>query len=257
MEETLAVPDLPSPQDTSATGDPLEDLARIEGIPSAIAASTAAVDAVLRDRGSRMISPEQRQRAVLMSGRANASLSDDPPRWSAGAVRLASELVELAATISVAPAQALARAHVLVGRGAVPDDDLGKIIGGPEVEQRIAGLVDLLARRPATSALVRGAITHAEIAGARPFGAASGMVARAAEHLVLIASGFDPAAVIMVEAGHAEDPERYRAGLAGYQQGTVTGVRDWIGQCAAAVARGAELSPVNPDVSASLEAPER
>jgi hypothetical protein len=61
---------------------------------------------------------------------------------------------------------------------------------------------------------------------------------------VLVASGLDPYGVIVVEAGHAADPARYRAGLAGYADGGVPGVSGWIIQCAAAVGRGAELSPV-------------
>ena len=107
-------------------------------------------------------------------------------------------------------------------------------------------LLDLLTRPQTASALVLGAIVHAEIATAAPFGESSGLIARAAEHLVLISSGLDPAAVVVVEAGHAENPTRYRAALAGYRQGSVAGVRGWIVQCAAAVSRGAELSPVNP-----------
>ena len=39
--------------------DPLADLARFEGVASAVAAATDAVDAVLRDRGLRKISDEQ------------------------------------------------------------------------------------------------------------------------------------------------------------------------------------------------------
>jgi hypothetical protein len=226
--------------------DPLAELAQVEGVPSAIAAAIDAVDVVLRDRGPRTITAEQRGRALLAAARANAALSEDPALWSAGSARLASELVELAATIRIAPAQALARAHAVIARGIISDDELGRVTGGPAVQQRVSAVVDLLAGPQRASALVLGAIVHAEIATAGPFGASSGLIARAAEHLVLISSGLDPAAVIVVEAGHAENTVRYRAGLAGYRQGSVLGVRDWILQCAAAVSRGAELSPVNP-----------
>ena len=226
--------------------DPLAELARVEGVPSALAAASDAVDAVLRDRGMRTISTDQRREALLAGARANAALSEDPSLWAAGAVRLASELVELAGTIRIAPAQALARAHVLVARGTISDDELGRVSGGSAVQQRIADVVDLLTRPQTASAIVLGAVVHAEISTAAPFGAASGLIARAAEHLVLISSGLDPAAVIVVEAGHAENAGGYEAGLAGYRAGTVPGVRGWIVQCAAAVSRGAELSPVNP-----------
>ncbi len=226
--------------------DPLAELARVEGVPSALAAARDAVDAVLRDRGMRTISADQRGRALLAGARANAALSGDPALWSAGAVRLAGELVELAGTIRIAPAQALARAHVVLARGIISDDELGLVSGGAAVQERIAGLVDLLTGSRTASAIVLGAIVHAEIATATPFGSASGLIARAAEHLVLISSSLDPAAVIVVEAGHAENAAGSQAGLAGSRAGSVPGVRGWIVQCAAAVSRGAELSPVNP-----------
>ena len=60
---------------------------------------------------------------------------------------------------------------------------------------------------------------------------------------MLVSGGLDPYAVIVVEAGHAADPAGYRAGLAAYANGGVSGVSGWIIACAAAVARGAELSP--------------
>jgi hypothetical protein len=232
--------------------DPLADLARVEGVPSALAAASDAVDAVLRDRGMRTISMDQRRKALLAAARANAALSEDPSLWTAGAVRLASELVELAGTIRIAPAQALARAHVLVARGVISDEELGRVSGGSAVQQRIADVADLLTRPQTASSILLGAVVHAEISTAAPFGAASGLIARAAEHLVLISSGLDPAAVIVVEAGHAESVGGYQAGLAGYRAGTVGGVRGWIVQCAAAVSRGAELSPVNPRRAGTL-----
>ena len=55
-----------------------------------------------------------------------------------------------------------------------------------------------------------------------------------------------------IEAGHAENAAGYQAGLAGYRAGSVPGVRGWIVQCAAAVSRGAELSPVNPRRAGTL-----
>ena len=48
--------------------DPLADLARIEGVPSAVAAATDAVDAVLRERGLRKITDEIMQAIRELSG---------------------------------------------------------------------------------------------------------------------------------------------------------------------------------------------
>ena len=223
--------------------DPLADLARLEGVPSAVAASTDAVDAVLRDRGLRKITDEQLSHALLAGARANADMTEDPARWQLGAARLSAELLALAALIRVAPAQALARAHAVVARGIVPDSELGKIGSKPGMAARMNSLGELLTRQTAAPAIVVGAITHAEVAVVAPFGEASSLIARAAEHLVLIAAGLDPYGVIVVEAGHAENGSTYAAGLNGYADGSVSGVKAWLLRCAVAVARGAELSP--------------
>ena len=224
--------------------DPLADLARFEGVASAVAAATDAVDAVLRDRGLRKITEEQLSQALLAGATANATLTDKPDRWRVGALRLAAGLAPLAALIRVAPGQALARAHGVVARGVVPDHELGKISSEPGAAARMNSLAELLTRDTSAPAIVVGAVAHAEIAVVAPFGEASGLIARTAEHLVLIAAGLDPYGVIVVEAGHAENAARYSAGLDGYAEGSITGVKSWLLRCAAAVARGAELSPI-------------
>ena len=224
--------------------DALADLARLPGVPSAIAAATAAVDVVLRDRGLRRVDDRLRARALLAGAEASASLTDDPDRWQPGARRLATELAALAGLIRVAPAQALARAHAVVARGVEAEDQLGRIVDDPVIARRMGELSQLLAKPTAAPAVVLAAVVHAEIATLGAFGRASGLVARGAEHLVLLASGLDPYGVVVVEAGHAADPAGYRAGLAGYANGGVLGVSGWIIRCAAAVSRGAELSPI-------------
>ena len=82
-------------------------------------------------------------------------------------------------------------------------------------------MAELLTRDTSAPAIVVGAVAHAEIAVVAPFGEASGLIARAAEHLVLIAAGLDPYGVIVVEAGHAESGARYSAGLEGYAEGSI------------------------------------
>jgi hypothetical protein len=236
-------------RETLVVLDPLADLAQLEGVASAVAAATDAVDAVLGDRGLRKVTEEQLSRALLAGAQANAALSDNPARWQVGALRLSAELTPLAALINVAPAQALARAHTLVARGVVPDNELGKIgsrqeTADPEMALRMNSLVELLTRHTSAPAIVVGGVVHAEIAVVAPFGDASGLIARAAEHLVLIAAGLDPYGVIVVEAGHAENAARYSGALEAYAEGSVAGVKAWLLRCAAAVARGAELSPI-------------
>jgi hypothetical protein len=224
--------------------DPLADLARLEGVASAVAAATDAVDALSRGRGLRQVTEEQLSKALLAGARANAALTDDRERWQLGAVRLSAELAALASLIRVAPAQALARAHALVARGVLPDNELGKICSEPGIAARMNSLGELLTRDTSAPAIVVGAVAHAEIAVVEPFGDASGLIARAAEHLVLIAAGLDPYGVIVVEAGHAESGTSYSRALSAYVDGSVSGVKGWLLHCAAAVARGAELSPV-------------
>ena len=234
--------------------DPLAELARVEGVPSALAAARDAVDAVLRDRGLRTISADQRGRALLAGARANAALSGDPSAV-VGRARCGSpaELVELAGTIRIAPAQALARAHALLARGIICDDELGRDPAVPRSSERIAGLVELLTGPQTAPAMVLGAVVHAEIATAAPFGAASGLIARAAEHLVLISAGLDPAAVI-VGRGRARGERRRTIGPDWPATGRAAWLEcaGWIVQCAAAVSRGAELSPVDPRRAGTL-----
>jgi Fic family protein len=107
----------------------------------------------------------------------------------------------------------------------------------------MTSLGEMLTRPTSAPAIVVGAVAHAEVAVVAPFGAASGLIARATEHLVLVSAGLDPYGVIVVEAGHAASGSTYAAGLEAYAGGTVQGVKGWLLRCAAAVARGAELSP--------------
>jgi hypothetical protein len=224
--------------------DPLAALAALEGVPSAVVSSLAAVDAVLRDRGLRVVRAEQSASALLAGARASAELTEEPVRWRPGAVRLSTELVDLSALIRSSPAQAIARAHALAAHGQVPDTRLGRVSGRPEVSVRMAGLSELLSRKTTAPALVLAAVAHAEIASLSPFGSADGLVARAVEHMVLISSGVDPRAVLVPEAGHLALRAEYVDALAGYAVGSVPAVRDWILHCARALAHGAEVSPV-------------
>ncbi len=228
---------------TLAVVDPLAEVARLEGVPSAVAAALAAVDAVLRDRGLRIIDAETQSAALAASATASAELTGDPQRWLVGALRLSAELVGLAGLVRVAPAQALARLHAVVGRGVLADEDLGRVGDRPGVAQRLHGLSRLLTLPTQASAVVLGAVVHAEVATVAPFADANGLVARAAERLVLIGAGIDPRAVIVIEAGHRASGSAYDRGLRGYADGGTNGVRDWVLHSAQALARGAEQSP--------------
>ena len=207
-----------------------------------------AVDVVLRDRGLRRVSVEQQAAARWASASASAEIeqtADDPPHhWQPGSVRLYTELIELAGSVRSTPPQVFARAHALLMRGMVSDDRLGRLRDAPDVAARMTGLAALLAARSEAPVMVLAAVAHAELATVAPFGAGDGVIARAVEHMVLIDAGVDPPAAVVPEAGHLAAGPGYRAALAGYASGSATGVRDWLLHCAAALARGAEESPV-------------
>lgn len=224
--------------------DPLADLTHLEGVSSAVAAARDAVDAVLRDRGLRQVTAHQSAAALLHGARASARLTDDPDRWLSGAIRLSTELVGLSTLIRTSPGQVLARAHSLVAHGSVADETLGRLRPGAHVSARMLGLTDLLTRPTTASAVIVASVAHAELATLAPFGTADCVVARAVEHMVLIGSGVDPQAVIVVEAGHLGLREAYHGVLTGYAQGTVVGVRNWLLHCTAALVRGAQASPL-------------
>jgi hypothetical protein len=232
MGETLVVP------------DPLADLARLDGVPSELAAARDSVDVVLRDRGLRAVSAEQSAAALLSSARESAALTGDSERWLGGAIRLCSELPALGALVLVSPGQALARAHTLAGFGVLPDADLGRLRGDGEAARRMSAVADLLAHPTQAPGIVLAAVVHAEVAVVAPFGSADGMVARAMEHMVLIATGVDPLGVVVVEAGHAADPGAYVRALDAYATGTLSGVRSWLVHCARALSFGVGVSPL-------------
>jgi len=234
--------------------DPLADLAGLAGVPSAVAAALDSVDAVLRDRGRRAVPPDVAAGSLLAGARASAELTGEGDRWLAGAVRLSAELGTLAGVIRVAPAQALARAHVLAARGVVPGEALGRLAGSPETVARLDGVSGLLTGPSGASAVLLAAVVHAELATVQPFGSADGLVARAAEHLVLISAGVDPQGLVPVEAGHAASGEAYAASLRGYAVGSAAGVRAWLLQCTTALARGAELLAARLAAPSSAEA---
>jgi hypothetical protein len=84
---------------------------------------------------------------------------------------------------------------------------------------------------------------HAEIATCGAFPSHAGVVARAAERLVLVERGIDPASVTVPEAGHAAVPDGYRSALGAYARGDAAGVSQWLMYASQAFARGAEASP--------------
>lgn len=234
--------------------DPLADLAGLEGVGSAVTAARDAVDAVLRDRGRRQVTGDQRSEALVQAARASAALAvreeldhgHQAERLEAATVRLYVAFTELAGLIRSSPGQAIARAHAVLCRGLVPDDDLGRIRADRAVSDRVAALGRLLTGTTTAPVIVVAAVAHAELITARPFTAGNGIIARAVEHLIMIDGDLDRPAVTVPELAHLQAGPRYRKALDNYRTGTAQGVRDWLLYAAEVVTRGAELSPLRP-----------
>ncbi|MBC9227129.1 oxidoreductase [Aeromicrobium sp. 636] len=233
--------------------DPFIAAASLEGVPSAFRAARDGMDAILRDRGLRRSTPDDTARSLLIGAWATATLEGsecDLDELAAGggdataraAVRLSTELLGLLPIWQRSPVQAMARLHALAAAGSVPDSDLGRPVN-PEGTARLTLLASLLSRKTEAPGLVVAALTHAEIAAAGAFVSHNGVVARAAERLVLVARGVDPASVTVPEAGHVAAAPDYFGALAAYGA-EETGVHQWLLYAAEAFTRGAEASPL-------------
>lgn len=225
--------------------DPLAPLLELPGVASAVDATRAQVDALLGHRLLRRRSAEVSAEAALRSARASAALADHSFTIAEvrdgvdddvvqGALRVASGLGQLVDVVDRAPLQALARLHALAARGLVSADDLGRPADGSG--PRLAALADLLATRNTTSALLIAAVVHGEVLALDAFAPASGVVARAAGRLVLVARGLDPKAVTAPDVGHLELRDDYASASAAYADGDVA---TWLLHCCEAVRLGA------------------
>lgn len=237
------------------TVDPLASLNALEGVPSAFAATRDGIDVMLRDRGLRRTSPELTAEALLRGAWASAVLegsasSLDEVRAGTGddiaqaAVRVSTQVLSLVPTVKQSPLQAFARLHALAGAGSVPDDELGRP-RSPEAAAGLRLLSTRLLEPTAAPAMLVAAIVHADIATSTPFASHNGIVARAAERLVLVARGVDEKSLLVPEEGHRVFREQYDSNLRAYASaGGSSGVQAWLLYAAEAYAKGAEASPV-------------
>ena len=234
--------------------DPLAWLVSLEGVPSAYAAARDGIDVMLRDRGLRRTSPDLTAESLLRGAHASAVLEGsrstlEEVRDGAGdetaqaALRVSTELLSLVPVVNRSPLQALARLHALAGAGAVPDEQLGRP-RGDEATGRVHGVAAMLIGSTGTPALLTAAMVHAELLTAAPFASHNGIVARAAERLVLAARGVDEKSLVVPEAGHLANRAAYESNLEGYVDGGRAGVHAWALYAAEAFAAGAEASPL-------------
>lgn len=239
--------------------DPLADLASLEGVASAMAAARDGIDALLRDRGLRRTAPDLTGESLLRGAHASAVLdgsscsldqvrAGDLDESAAAAVRVSTELLGLLPVLAQAPRQAFARLHVLAAkstlRAAGNEETLGRP-RGDEAAQRLADLGRLLVAPTTAPALVTAAVVHAELATVAPFASYNGVVARAAERLVLVARGVDPTSLTVPEAGHLRLRAEYESNLTAYVDGGLPGVHAWLLYAAEGYTAGAQASPLH------------
>jgi hypothetical protein len=240
------------------SADPLAWLTSLEGVPSAYASARDGIDVMLRDRGLRRTSPETTAESLLRGAHASAVLEGSASttadvREGGGdeiarsAVRISTELLALSPVLTRSPLQALARIHALAAVGSLPEDRLGRPRDDASSD-RLRALAQLLTATTEAPALMVAALVHADLATTAPFSSHNGLVARAAERLVLVARGVDEKSLVVPEAGHLALRTAYESNLRGYRDGGGAGVHAWLLYGAEAFAAGAEASPLRRDV---------
>ncbi|KUF15602.1 hypothetical protein [Streptomyces silvensis] len=258
----------------STNADPLVALSALPGVPDAVDSVRKAVDRVYGHRVMRRRSNEVTSEAALRGARGSAALSgaewaleevrrrsdfsgEGDARVMGAALRLSAEAGQLLSIWRQSPLRVLARLHLVAAADSDAAAGRPRLAGEPvfeplieldlpdadEVAGRLEGLAQLVIAGSVAPALVTAAVVHGELAALRPFGSCNGLVARAAERIVLVGSGLDPKSVCPAEAGHAElGRAAYVGALEGYVSGTPEGMAAWITHCGKAVELGARES---------------
>lgn len=238
------------------SADPLASLASMEGVPSAFAATRDGIDALLRDRGLRRTEPAFTTESLLRGAIASAQLegatsSVEEMRAGTGdgivqsALRVSTEVLSLVPAIRATPLQAFARLHAVAASGVLDPEELGRPRDGESAE-RLRVLASRLTAPTTAPAMLVAAIVHAELISAAPFASHNGIVARAAERLVLVARGVDEKSLLVPEGAHQRLQAQYESNLRAYSQASGTsGVHSWLLYAAEAYAVSGELSPLH------------
>ncbi|MFJ8668517.1 oxidoreductase [Streptomyces sp. NPDC093600] len=260
--------------------DPLAALGSLPGVADSVDSVRKAVDRVYGHRVMRRRSNEITSEAALRGARGSAALSgadwaleevrrrtdfsgDAEARTVGAALRLSAEAGQLLSIWRQSPLRVLARLHLVAagepGRPGSEADSVGRprqagetvdepLIEAPlpdpaEVAGRLDGLSELIIAGGTAPALVTAAVVHGELLALRPFTSYNGLIARAAERIVLIGSGLDPKSICPAEVGHAEQGRAaYVAAFEGYLSGTPEGMAAWIAHCGRAVELGVRES---------------
>jgi hypothetical protein len=226
----------------------LAPLLALPDVDPALTAARTAVDEALRHRALRRSGGPLAAEIGLRSAVASAALEGHPFDLDEvragtvtdpvlqGALRVSAALDGLAPRWTRSPRQVLARLHLLAARDVVDRDELGRPIAP---SARLDTLFLVIAGETGTPALLRAGVVHGELMALRPFAGPSGVVARAAARLTLIADGLDPRGLIAPDLGHREREPEYVGTLNAFSSGTPDGVRSWLRHYAAAVVSSA------------------
>ncbi|MFI7604801.1 oxidoreductase [Micromonospora sp. NPDC049366] len=222
------------------TTDPLAPLLALTDVAPAVERARERFDQALRHRALRRHGGQVAAEVSLRSAVASAALEGYAHEREAvragtvtdpvlqGALRVAGSLPTLTELWPKAPRQALARLHVLAARDVVPEPELGRPVTDPLVGARLDGLANLVTGGTKVSPLVLAAVVHGELLALRPFAGPSGVVARGAARLVLLASGTDPRGLLAVDVGHHEREPEYVGSAGAFATGTPDGLRSWL-----------------------------
>lgn len=232
---------------------PLRRATSLTGIAQAAAATRDAIDVVLGQRSvqtaAAALAAQSVRRGALASARLERSgdeaddpFADDDP-VAKGALRATQESPALVGLWRSAPLQVLARLHLLAAADLADADTLGRP-SSPTAARRLTGTMAEIARSAGPGsgvpALVVAAVLHAEAAEA--FSPAGGIVGRAAERVVLIASGVDRTGVLVPEEGHLAERDGYLSERARLLTGTDAAVALWIERCCRAYTAAGEVT---------------
>ncbi|UGY92327.1 oxidoreductase [Streptomyces gobiensis] len=199
---------------------------------------------------------------------------DEEARLVGAALRVTAEAGQLLSVWRQSPLRVLARLHLVAAGGTAPKAaagpgdpadaaDTADTVGRPRlpgepvdepfvqlelpaagaVSARLEGLAELIVTGSSAPALVTASVVHGELLTLRPFGSYNGLIARAAERIILVGSGLDPKSICPAEVGHLEPGrDAYLQALDGYASGTPEGMVDWITHCGRSVELGVRES---------------
>jgi hypothetical protein len=241
----VTVTDLPTAAGVDAS-DSLAPLLELADVRTALQDARAAVDDAFGEPALRRSGGAVAAEVSLRSAVASAALEGHGYELEAvragavtdpvvqGALRVAREAEAMAGLWLKVPRQVLARVHVLAGRDVVDDGTLGRPVSA-DVVPRLSDLVSLVAGPSTVPVLLLAAVVHGELLALRPFAGPSGVVARAAARLTLIAGGLDPRGLLAPEVGHLARQPEYVGAANAFATGTRDGLRAWIRHYATAV----------------------